>query len=141
MRSDSGPRGPVNRLTDPGSDRSRHRRPTTCPHADMASRHPPLRSLGAVRSDSETKPTRPFRCLAFFSPREASERRTGPGMPEPQHHDAPRTLAWRPLQRSTRLAILLALLVTASYQLFLLDPSHRGNTVLWAAMIVAELIT
>ena len=62
-------------------------------------------------------------------------------MPEPQHHDAPRTLAWRPLQRSTRLAILLALLVTASYQLFLLDPSHRGNTVLWAAMITAELIT
>ena len=52
-----------------------------------------------------------------------------------------RFLAWRPLQRSTRLAILLALLATASYQMFLLDPSHRGNTWLWLDMIAAELIT
>ena len=55
--------------------------------------------------------------------------------------DATRFLAWRPLQRSTRLAILVALLATASYQMFLLDPSHRGNTWLWLAMIAAELIT
>ncbi len=52
-----------------------------------------------------------------------------------------RALAWRPLQRSTRLAILVALVVTAFYQLFLLDPSHRGNTALWIAMITAELLT
>lgn len=56
-------------------------------------------------------------------------------------HNQPRAMAWRPLQRSTRLAILVALLVTASYQLFLLDPANRGNTALWAAMITAELIT
>ena len=60
-------------------------------------------------------------------------------MTQHQHDSAARSLAWRPLQRSTRLAILVALLATASYQLFLLDPEHRGNTVLWVAMIVAEL--
>ncbi|SDP69671.1 cellulose synthase (UDP-forming) [Klenkia soli] len=62
-----------------------------------------------------------------------------PGTTQPT--GSTRFLAWRPLQRSTRLAILLALLATASYQMFLLDPSHRGNTWLWLAMIAAELIT
>jgi len=57
------------------------------------------------------------------------------------HVNSQRFLAWRPLQRSTRLAIMVALVATASYQLFLLDPSHRGNTALWVAMIVAELLT
>lgn len=62
-------------------------------------------------------------------------------MPMDEPVDRTRFLAWRPLQRSTRLAILIALLATASYQMFLLDPSHRGNTWLWLAMITAELIT
>ena len=62
-------------------------------------------------------------------------------MPTAHQHERHRVLAWRPLQRSTRLAILVALLATASYQLFLLDPAHRGNTVLWGAMIAAELLT
>ncbi|MDI6104188.1 glycosyltransferase [Actinoplanes sp. NEAU-A12] len=46
--------------------------------------------------------------------------------------------AWRPLQRSTRVAIIGALLATVFYQIFLLDPQYRGPTWLWAAMLVAE---
>ena len=46
--------------------------------------------------------------------------------------------AWRPLQRSTRVAILGALLATLFYQTFLLDPQYRGPTWLWAAMVLAE---
>ncbi|GIE99868.1 glycosyltransferase family 2 protein [Paractinoplanes rishiriensis] len=49
--------------------------------------------------------------------------------------------AWRPLQRSTRVAILGALLATMFYQAFLLDPQYRGPTWLWAAMLVAEGLT
>jgi cellulose synthase (UDP-forming) len=51
---------------------------------------------------------------------------------------APHLLAWRPLQRSTRLAIGAALLATASYLLFLSRPDVRGPTWLWALMLVAE---
>jgi cellulose synthase (UDP-forming) len=50
-------------------------------------------------------------------------------------------LAWRPLQRSTRLAIIGALLATLSYQIFLLTPQYRGNGWLWVAMLVAEGLT
>src|SRR4051794_28761524 len=50
-------------------------------------------------------------------------------------------LAWRPLQRSTRVAITGALLATLFYQLFLLDPAYRGPAWLWAAMLVAEGLT
>ena len=50
-------------------------------------------------------------------------------------------LAWRPLQRSTRVAIIGALLATMSYQLFLLDPAYRGPTWLWIAMLLAEGLT
>lgn len=50
-------------------------------------------------------------------------------------------LAWRPLQRSTRVAIIGALLATMSYQLFLLDPQYRGPLWLWAAMLFAEGLT
>ena len=46
--------------------------------------------------------------------------------------------AWRPLQRSTRVAIIGALLATVFYQIFLLDPQYRGPTWLWAAMLLAE---
>ncbi|MDQ1644039.1 MAG: hypothetical protein QOJ50_223 [Cryptosporangiaceae bacterium] len=53
---------------------------------------------------------------------------------------APR-LAWRPLQRSTRVAIICALLATLSYQIFLLDPKYRGPTWLWLAMLLAEGLT
>jgi cellulose synthase (UDP-forming) len=50
-------------------------------------------------------------------------------------------LAWRPLQRSTRVAITGALLATLFYQLFLLDPAYRGPAWLWAAMLLAEGLT
>jgi cellulose synthase (UDP-forming) len=50
-------------------------------------------------------------------------------------------LAWRPLQRSTRLAILGALLATLSYQIFLLTPAYRGTLWLWIAMLAAEVLT
>ena len=50
-------------------------------------------------------------------------------------------LAWRPLQRSTRLAIIAALLATLSYQIFLLTPQYRGTWWLWIAMLVAEGLT
>ena len=50
-------------------------------------------------------------------------------------------LAWRPLQRSTRVAIIGALAATLFYQLFLLDPAYRGPVWLWIAMLVAEGLT
>jgi cellulose synthase (UDP-forming) len=50
-------------------------------------------------------------------------------------------LAWRPLQRSTRVAIIGALLATLFYQLFLLDPAYRGPWWLWTAMLLAEGLT
>ena len=50
-------------------------------------------------------------------------------------------LAWRPLQRSTRVAILAALFAALSYQLFLLDPAHRGPWWLWSATVLAEGLT
>src|SRR6266536_3746282 len=50
-------------------------------------------------------------------------------------------MAWRPLQRSTRVAIIGALLATMFYQLFLLNPAYRGPTWLWAAMLLAEGLT
>ncbi len=46
--------------------------------------------------------------------------------------------AWRPLQRSTRVAILGALLATVSYLLFLFNPAYRGPLWLWTAMLLAE---
>ena len=50
----------------------------------------------------------------------------------------PRRLAWRPLQRSTRVAIIGALLATLSYQLFLFTPAYRGPTWLWVQLLLAE---
>jgi cellulose synthase (UDP-forming) len=50
-------------------------------------------------------------------------------------------LAWRPLQRSTRVAIIGALLATLFYQIFLLNPAYRGPGWLWAAMLIAEGLT
>src|SRR4051794_25433110 len=49
--------------------------------------------------------------------------------------------AWRPLQRSTRVAIIGALLATLFYQSFLLDPQYRGPVWLWTAMLIAEGLT
>nr|BFE70541.1 hypothetical protein GCM10020092_038420 [Actinoplanes digitatis] len=49
--------------------------------------------------------------------------------------------AWRPLQRSTRLAIFGALLATLFYQIFLLNPQYRGPLWLWTAMLLAEGLT
>lgn len=60
--------------------------------------------------------------------------------PQSRAAGAPRQ-AWRPLQRSTRVAILGALLATLFYQAFLLDPQYRGPTWLWTAMLLAEGLT
>ncbi|MDQ7903991.1 hypothetical protein RB614_05575 [Phytohabitans sp. ZYX-F-186] len=46
--------------------------------------------------------------------------------PSGRTRGANRRLAWRPLQRSTRVAILGALLATIFYQVFLLNPAYRG---------------
>jgi cellulose synthase (UDP-forming) len=54
---------------------------------------------------------------------------------------AKKRLAWRPLQRSTRVAILGALLATLFYQLFLMNPAYRGPLWLWTAMLLAEGLT
>ncbi|AGZ41039.1 glycosyltransferase family 2 protein [Actinoplanes friuliensis] len=50
-------------------------------------------------------------------------------------------LAWRPLQRSTRVAIIGALAATIFYQLFLLNPAYRGPGWLWVTMLAAEGLT
>lgn len=52
-----------------------------------------------------------------------------------------RSLAWRPLQKSTRLAIFVALLATTSYLLFLLEPGNRGIWWLWGVTVLAEGFT
>src|ERR1700750_1174871 len=49
-------------------------------------------------------------------------------------------LAWRPLQRSTRVAIFLALAATVAYPLFLLAPATRGRTWLWLVTLGAECL-
>jgi cellulose synthase (UDP-forming) len=54
---------------------------------------------------------------------------------------AKKRLAWRPLQRSTRVAIIGALLATVFYQIFLLNPAYRGPLWLWTAMLLAEGLT
>lgn len=50
-------------------------------------------------------------------------------------------LSWRPLQRSTRFAVSVALAVTVFYTLFLLNPAYRGDTWLWVLVLCAEGIT
>src|SRR4051794_39071511 len=50
-------------------------------------------------------------------------------------------LAWRPLQRSTRVAIIGALAATLFYQLFLINPAYRGPAWLWITMLAAEGLT
>ncbi|HKS99991.1 MAG TPA: glycosyltransferase [Rugosimonospora sp.] len=60
--------------------------------------------------------------------------------PERAPAAAPR-MAWRPLQRSTRVAIIGALFATLFYQLFLLNPAYRGPLWLWTAMVLAEGLT
>ncbi|WP_239151461.1 glycosyltransferase family 2 protein [Virgisporangium aurantiacum] len=50
-------------------------------------------------------------------------------------------LSWRPLQRSTRVAVSIALVVTIFYVLFLLNPEYRGNTWLWIVVLLAEGVT
>jgi len=50
-------------------------------------------------------------------------------------------LSWRPIQRSTRFAVAVALLVTLFYAIFLLNPAYRGNTWIWLLVLFAEGIT
>jgi cellulose synthase (UDP-forming) len=50
-------------------------------------------------------------------------------------------LSWRPVQRSTRVAVATALVVTIFYILFLLNPAYRGNTALWVILLFAEGLT
>jgi cellulose synthase (UDP-forming) len=61
--------------------------------------------------------------------------------PPPSNVRSEPELAWRPLQRSTRVAILAALLATLWYQIFLMSPQYRGNLVLWVAVLLAEGLT
>jgi cellulose synthase (UDP-forming) len=50
-------------------------------------------------------------------------------------------MSWRPLQRSTRVAVALALLASLYYLLFLLNPHYRGDTWLWIIVLCAEGLT
>jgi cellulose synthase (UDP-forming) len=49
--------------------------------------------------------------------------------------------SWRPIQRSTRFAVFVALAVTLFYMIFLLNPSYRGNLWVWLLVLFAEGIT
>jgi cellulose synthase (UDP-forming) len=49
--------------------------------------------------------------------------------------------SWRPVQRSTRFIVLIALGVTLFYAIFLLNPAYRGNTWVWLLVLFAEGIT
>ena len=48
---------------------------------------------------------------------------------------------WRPIQRSTRLVVTVALAVTLFYMIFLLNPAYRGDVWVWALVLFAEGIT
>jgi cellulose synthase (UDP-forming) len=50
-------------------------------------------------------------------------------------------LSWRPVQRSTRLLVAVALAVTLFYMIFLLNPEYRGNPWVWTLVLFAEGIT
>jgi cellulose synthase (UDP-forming) len=53
----------------------------------------------------------------------------------------PDGMSWRPMQRSTRVAVFAALAVTLFYMIFLLNPAYRGNTWVWILVLFAEGIT
>jgi cellulose synthase (UDP-forming) len=53
----------------------------------------------------------------------------------------PDDMSWRPMQRSTRVAVFAALAVTLFYMIFLLNPAYRGNTWVWVLVLFAEGIT
>ncbi|MEV8510359.1 glycosyltransferase family 2 protein [Actinoplanes sp. NPDC051475] len=53
----------------------------------------------------------------------------------------PDDMDWRPMQRSTRVAVFLALGVTLFYMVFLLNPAYRGTTWVWILVLFAEGIT
>ena len=53
----------------------------------------------------------------------------------------PDDMSWRPMQRSTRVAVFAALAVTLFYMIFLLNPAYRGNTWVWLLVLFAEGIT
>ncbi|WP_067499528.1 glycosyltransferase family 2 protein [Actinoplanes sp. TFC3] len=57
--------------------------------------------------------------------------------PVPDHDN----LSWRPMQRSTRVVVFLALAVTLFYMIFLLNPAYRGTTWVWILVLFAEGIT
>jgi cellulose synthase (UDP-forming) len=49
--------------------------------------------------------------------------------------------SWRPIQRSTRFVVFIALGVTLFYAIFLLNPRYRGNIWVWILVLFAEGIT
>lgn len=50
-------------------------------------------------------------------------------------------LSWRPVQRTTRVAVATALIATLFYITFLLNPAYRGDTWLWMILLFAEGLT
>jgi cellulose synthase (UDP-forming) len=50
-------------------------------------------------------------------------------------------LSWRPVQRTTRTAVAVALVCALSYVVFLLNPAYRGDVWLWVILLLAEGLT
>lgn len=50
-------------------------------------------------------------------------------------------LSWRPVQRTTRTVVAIALATTIFYITFLLNPTYRGNPWLWGFLLFAEGLT
>jgi cellulose synthase (UDP-forming) len=57
------------------------------------------------------------------------------------HSPNPDHMSWKPMQRSTRVAVFAALAVTLFYMIFLLNPAYRGTTWVWILVLFAEGIT
>jgi cellulose synthase (UDP-forming) len=50
-------------------------------------------------------------------------------------------LSFRPVQRSTRTGVAVALFATLAYIVFLLNPAYRGDTWVWVLVLIAEGLT
>jgi cellulose synthase (UDP-forming) len=69
--------------------------------------------------------------IPYSGPKRANHFRAGPSD----------DLSFQPLQRSTRAAVTVTLILTVWYLVFLMNPAYRGNVWLWALVLFAEGLT